>query len=112
VGYNYTTKKVEYNAHVKVGTYLGIGYGDSMGTAAANVDMVAWEAGSTVALSLVQDLYGAGEINGSKAPLLSASNSYTTTSTTLKDGFIDFVTYRPLAPTSGGNVKYVIPLGT
>lgn len=47
VAYNAVAGLVQYNVHVKVGTYLGIGYGTSM----TNVDMVAWEAGSTAETS-------------------------------------------------------------
>jgi len=40
-------------AHVRIGTYLGIGYGSSM----VNTDMVAWEAHRTADLSKQYTMY-------------------------------------------------------
>lgn len=47
VGYDQANSKVLYEASVKVGTYLGMGFGSSM----TDTDMIAWEAGSTASTS-------------------------------------------------------------
>jgi len=85
-GYNNATGLVKYFARVKLGTYIGIGYGTSMD----NVDMVSWMAGSTPATSQALDLWS----RKSDLPSVFASNTYNTTSIVAGVGYVDFTTYR------------------
>jgi len=46
-GYDSAANAIVFHAHVKVGTYLSIGFNSSM----MGTDMISWQAGSTAATS-------------------------------------------------------------
>jgi len=103
--YNNSTNLIQFNAHVKTGSYLAVGFGTSM----TNADMVAWEAGANPEASICQDLYSTGETR----PILDSNNEYTTQSILQPEaGFIDFVVFRAPAPGyTEGQITYNVTLG-
>ena len=89
-GYDVANSRIIFEARVKVGNYLAIGFGTDMTTA---YDMISWDAGSTAALSQCQKLSSSTE----EPPTVASDQSFLTTATpTLSNGFINFSTVRPL----------------
>jgi hypothetical protein len=93
VGYDSTNSQIVYEASVKVGTYLAIGFGTSM----TDIDMISWDADTTAATSVCQKLWSTGHTH----PTVTTDQTFLTTSAiTLSSGFINFNTVRPLAGTN------------
>ena len=90
-GYDLANSQIIFEARVKVGNYLAIGFGVDMESA---FDMISWDAGMSVASSQCQKLTSSAMVQ----PTLASDQSFLTTATpTLSNGFMNFSTVRPLA---------------